>query len=76
MPHVLDTELETFERERARLVATAEGSFALVRGREIHGTWRTRREAIGEGYRRFGNAPFLVKQVLRVDRKQTILVGR
>jgi len=60
----LAPELEIFDAHRTELLAAAAGKFALVHGSEIAGTFEAERDAIAAGYRRYGNVPFLVKQVL------------
>jgi len=63
----LAQELETYERERERLMASAENEYVLIKGQEVVGTYTSRADAIAEGYRRFGNTAFLTKQVNRVE---------
>jgi hypothetical protein len=41
--------------------------FALVHGTELVGSYESESDAISEGYRRFGNVPFLVKRVEASD---------
>jgi hypothetical protein len=50
----LGTELATFDRHRAELVAASEGKYVLIRGDEIAGVYESQMDAIQEGYRRFG----------------------
>ncbi len=38
-----------------------------VHGDEVAGFYETEGDAISEGYRRYGNVPFLVKQVVEVE---------
>jgi hypothetical protein len=64
---VLATELETFARHKAELLATAKGKFALVHGTEVAGAFETEGDAISQGYHLYGNVPFLVKRVLEVE---------
>jgi len=64
---VLDPELETYERHRSDLLAAHSGKWVLIRGNEVAGTFDTQNDAIAEGYRRFGNVPFLVKQILAIE---------
>jgi len=71
----LREELETFEAHRDELVGNANEQFALIRGRDLVGTYATERDAIAEGYRRFGNVPFLVKQVSATDRPLNFVSG-
>jgi hypothetical protein len=63
----LEKELAYFERERERLVAEAEGKYALIHGEELLGTYESEEDAITEGYRRCGNVAFLVMEILRVQ---------
>lgn len=63
----LAQELATYEKERDALLKRAENKFVLIKGTEVSGTYDTREEAISEGYKRFGNTPFLTKQVVEVE---------
>jgi hypothetical protein len=63
----LQTELDQFERLRLSLLDRASGRFALVKGRDLVDTFGSEAEAIREGYRRFGNEPFLVKHIVEAD---------
>jgi hypothetical protein len=50
-----------------RLLQTAEGKFALIKGDEIIGVYDADAEAIREGHKRFGNVPFLAKRIVRME---------
>jgi hypothetical protein len=63
----LRQELETFEQHRAELLGRAPGKFALVHEDHIIDAFDTEADAIREGYRQFGNVPFLVKKIAPVD---------
>lgn len=63
----LQTEIETFEKNREALIAAAEGKFALVFDGEVRGTYNDERDAIAEGYKAYGNVPFLVRQILPIE---------
>jgi len=67
MTEILATELKTYEQHRNELLRTAEGKFVLIRGIEVVGVYESQMDAIAEGYRRFGNVPFLVKQIVQVE---------
>ena len=67
---LLDLELRTYDAKREGLLASAEGSFVLIRGEEVVGTYDSAGDAVRQGYQQFGNVPFLVKQVLRVETPQ------
>ncbi len=64
---LLAAELHTFEQHRAALLGAALHRFALVHGTELVGSYESESDAISEGYRRFGNVPFLVKRVEASD---------
>jgi hypothetical protein len=65
---VLSTELATFAGMKSELLANSRGKYALIRGQELAGTYDTEGDAISEGYRRFGNVPFLVKEIVEVEK--------
>ncbi len=65
---VLKTELETYEREKERLLGESEGKYALIYGDSVVGVWDTYEDALKAGYSQFGLTPFLVKQVQRMER--------
>lgn len=67
MAKALETELSTYERHRERLLGTAEGKFVLIRNEEVVGVYNSKMDAIAQGYQKFGNVPFLVKQILKVE---------
>jgi hypothetical protein len=64
---VLQQELQYFERRRLDLLTSARGKYALIKGSELAGTFDSESEAVGAGYRRFGNEPFLVKHIVEAD---------
>jgi hypothetical protein len=59
----LKTEIETYSREKDRLVSESEGKFALVHGQDVAGVWDTYEDALKEGYQQFKLEPFLVKHI-------------
>jgi hypothetical protein len=67
MGRTLKKELETYERTREQLLATHRGEFVLIHGCDVIGCFGSEREAIGEGYRRLGHVPFLVKEIRESD---------
>jgi hypothetical protein len=73
MGTLLDAELKTYEDHKEHLLGTAEGKFVLIRNQEVVGFYDAKMDAIAEGYRRFGNVPFLVKQVLRIETPQNFV---
>jgi len=67
MVAVLEKELETYECKRAELVGKAKDKFALVKDTEIVDIFDSELDAIRAGYERFGNVPFLVKQIVEIE---------
>lgn len=65
---VLEQELSTYADRKCTLLLNAEGKYVLICGDDVAGTFDTDHDAMAEGYRRFGNVPFLVKQVTKVER--------
>lgn len=63
----LNSELRYFEAHRAELVRTSRGKYALIKGEQLGGIYEDQNEAIRAGYEKFGNEPFLVKEILEVD---------
>jgi hypothetical protein len=64
---MLEKEFAKYEAEKPNLLATNEGKFVLIRGDEIVGCFDSFAEGVKAGYAKFGNTPFLVKQVEAVD---------
>lgn len=67
MPTMLDLEIRTFEARRSELLGRAAEKFVLIKGDQVLGIFESQADALNDGYGRFGNQPFLVKQVLDVD---------
>lgn len=63
----LEQELETFEHKRSELLGIAKGKYALVKGDSVVDVFEGIQDALKRGYELYGNAPFLVKQVLEFD---------
>jgi hypothetical protein len=64
---ILEKELATYEANRADLVAQARGKYALVKDDKVVGVFDTDRDAVHQGYDRFGLTPFLVKEIVEID---------
>jgi hypothetical protein len=63
----LEDELRFFEQHRIELLTHAAGRYALIKGTELVGTFASETEAVGAGFRRFGNEAFLVKHIVEAD---------
>lgn len=64
---MLDQELETYERHRERLLQDSEGKYVLIYRDDVITVFESKNDAITEGYRRLGNVPFLVKEIVQVE---------
>ena len=64
---VLREEREFFEANRAALLKEHAGKFALIRGRELVGTFDSDENAYTEGVKRFGTSPFLIRRIAEKD---------
>lgn len=73
MSQVLETELKTYEQHRDHLLGTAEGKFVLIRNDQVIGVYNSKMDAIAQGYQQFGNVPFLVKQILKIEVPQNFI---
>jgi hypothetical protein len=71
----LETEIKTYEKQRDRLLGAWEGKYVLIHGDEVIGAYASKMDAIMLGYQKFGNVPFLVKQVLRVETPENFVSG-
>jgi len=63
----LREELDFFEHHRFELLERHPGKYALVKGSELAGIFESETDAVGAGYRRYGNEPFLVKRIVEAD---------
>lgn len=70
MSELLEVELKTYEAHRDELLGSNSGKFVLIKGEQVVSVFDTEVDAIRAGYERFGNVPFLVKQVMQVELPQ------
>jgi len=63
MIEMLKKELETYSTQKNELIGKSKGKFALI-------VFDTKIDAIHQGYKRFGNVPFLVKQIVEIETPQ------
>ena len=66
---VLEHELKTYEQKLSDLLAH-QGKFVLIHDDEVAGIFGAYEDAIRAGYEKYGLSPFLVKQILAVERVQ------
>jgi hypothetical protein len=67
MASVLAKEIRTYEKHRDDLLTDSEGKYVLIKADKVVGTFESKYDAIQEGYRRFGNVPFLVKKIVKIE---------
>jgi len=60
---MLDVERAYFDRNQSDFEVHHSGRFVVIKGEEFVGVFNTIQEALGEGTRRFGLTPFLIRQV-------------
>lgn len=60
----LREELEFFSEALPQLLESAPSKFALIKGRNLIGTYDTDIDAINEGAKRYGVSGFLVREIL------------
>lgn len=63
----LQQELKTFENKKSELLSRSKGKFVLIKKEKVIGIFETEEDAINQGYVKFKNTPFLVKQILETD---------
>lgn len=59
----LAEEMATFRVQLPELIERHEAEYVLIKGTQVVGLFHDRSQALREGYRRFGVAPFLVRQI-------------
>ena len=75
MADILESELKAFEQHKSELIGSSKGKFALVKGNTVVGVFDAEMDAIRQGYERFGNVPFLVKQIVEVEEPEVFTSG-
>ena len=67
--HILQKELAYFEKHKQEYLKLYKGQFVLIKGEQPVQAFTTDQEAYRAGLEKFGNQPFLIKQVLEDDTK-------
>ena len=65
--NALLTELEYFQKNKQEYLKLYKDQFVLIKGENFAGSFTTEAEAYKAGLEKFGNVPFLIKQVLDDD---------
>ena len=63
----LNREYQAYMAKREELLAKHEGKFVLFKGNDLIDIFASYEDALKEGLRKFGNTPFLVKQIQREE---------
>ena len=63
----LEKEYQTYLRHKEQLLAKNEGKYVLIKDTQIADVYASYEDALKEGLKKFGNVPFLVKQIQRED---------
>lgn len=65
---MFEKELEVYKRVRAEYLAqNPQGGFVVIKGEEILGVWQSRLDALKAGIDKYGDVPFLVKNINESD---------
>jgi len=67
MFEMLKKELQTYEVKKSELIGKSKGKFVLIKDNQVVDVFDTKIDGIRQGYERFGNVPFLVKEILELD---------
>lgn len=63
----LTQEYQTYKARREELLLKHEGKFVLIKGNQMIDLFTSYEDALKEGLKKFGNTPFLVKQIQREE---------
>ena len=67
---MLEKERQYFSEHHAELLSRHQGKVVLIKDDQLLGAFNTIEEALGEGARRFGLKPFLVREVTAAEEKE------
>ena len=67
---MLEKERQYFSEHHAELLSRHQGKVVLIKDDQLLGAFNTIEEALGEGARRFGLQPFLVREVTAAEEKE------
>ena len=63
----LKEEYETYKTHKEDLLSKHDGKFVLIKGSKIIDFFSSYDDALKEGFKKFGNVPFLVKQIQKEE---------
>lgn len=65
---MLEKEIETYNDVKAAIQSqNPNGGFVVIKEDEVLGVWQTRVDALRAGIEKYGNVPFLVKNIMDND---------
>ena len=67
MAGLLEKELEAYQAQKSELLGNSKGKFALVKNEQVIDVFDSQTDAIRQGYKQFGNVPFLVKKIEEIE---------
>ena len=70
---LLKAEIAYYDEHITELLLTYPNRFVLIHGDQLIGTFESHAEAVGEGVRRYGRGPFLVRRTGDKQRKFAVL---
>ena len=70
MVNILSKEIETYEKNKQMLLKESSGKYVLIKNDQIVNIFDTYADAVKVGIDKFGNSPFLVKQILEIEPTQ------
>jgi len=61
---MLENEIKHFKKVQNQLrTKHPNGGFVVIKNNQVYGVWENRNDALKEGYEKYGDVPFLVKNV-------------
>jgi hypothetical protein len=60
---MLEKELKIYESNKAKLKQENISGYVVIKDEEILGVWNDRQDALKAGIEKYGNVPFLVKNI-------------
>lgn len=70
MSKVLEEEKTYYNSVKSELLGKAKNEFALIKGKQVIDTFKSKEDAVKRGYELFGNTPFLVKRIEELEMPQ------
>lgn len=64
---LLEKEISFFEKNKQDYLSKYKDQFVLIKGEQFLGSYTTETEAYTAGVEKFGNEPFLIKQVIEKE---------